>query len=151
MLTLAAAAALLLAPPAVPAPGPKDACPVCGMLVAKYPAWAAAVVWNDGRAHHFDGAKDLFQFLHALPKYAPGRKADQIRSLAVTEFYGLKKIDAREAWFVLGSDVLGPMGHELIPLATREDAEEFRKDHHGRRILRFKEVTPAVVAELDKY
>ena len=50
---------------------------------------------------------------------------------------------------MIGSDVLGPMGHELVPLATRADAEDFVKDHKGRRILRFDDVTAEVLAQLD--
>ena len=42
-------------------PGPNVICPVCGMFVAKYPEWIAAVVFKDGHAHYFDGAKDMFQ------------------------------------------------------------------------------------------
>jgi hypothetical protein len=75
------------------------------------------------------------------------RDPDRIR--AVTEYYGLRRIAARQAWYVIGSDVLGPMGHELIPLATPEDADEFLRDHAGKRILRFEEVTAALLADLD--
>jgi copper chaperone NosL len=142
----AAAFLLLLAPPA---PGPRETCPVCGMLVAKYPNWSASVTWKDGRVQYFDGAKDLCKFLHDLRRYAPRRQAQEIASLTVTEFYDLKPIDARQAFFVIGSDVPGPMGHELVPLATRADAEEFLRDHHGKRIIRFSEVTPQLVAAVD--
>jgi nitrous oxide reductase accessory protein NosL len=38
----------------------------------------------------------------------------------------------------------------LIPLASRADAEEFLRDHQGKRILRFEEVTRAVIAQLDQ-
>jgi nitrous oxide reductase accessory protein NosL len=134
---------------AVPKPGPKDLCPVCGMIVAEYPAWVATVVWKDGSTQFFDGAKDLFKFLQALPKYAPGRKRDNIRTMVVTDFYNLQKIDAARAFYVIGSDVMGPMGHEFTPLANRADAEEFLKDHKGKRILRFDEITPEVVAQVD--
>ncbi len=138
------------APPAsVPKPGPRDLCPVCGMIVSKYPNWVATILWNDGRTHHFDGARDLFRFLQALPKYAPDRKRRDIRFIAVTEFYNLERINAEEAFYVIGSDVLGPMGHELVPLATKADAGDFLKDHRARRILRFAEVTPEVISRLE--
>ncbi|HEB96303.1 MAG TPA: nitrous oxide reductase accessory protein NosL [Sedimenticola thiotaurini] len=147
---------LLLAPTLLPAaplelprPGPRDTCPVCGMFVAKYPEWVATVVYEDGHADHFDGAKDMFKYLADMKKWAPGRHAEQIRAIAVTEYYGLERVDARSAWYVVGSDVLGPMGHELVPLATREDAEEFMRDHSGRRILRFDQVTPKLLRALD--
>lgn len=133
----------------VPKPGQKDLCPVCGMLVAKYPNWGATVVWKDGHAHHFDGAKDMFKFFHELAKFAPGHKREDIAGLYVTDFYNLAKVDARKALYVTGSDVLGPMGHELVPLASKEDAADFMKDHKGKRTLEFGQVTGAIAAGLD--
>mgnify|MGYP001068319350 CR=1 FL=1 len=38
------------------------------------------------------------------------------------------------------SDVSGPMGREFIPLATREQAGEFLRDHRGSAILEFREL-----------
>lgn len=132
-----------------PEPKPRDLCPVCGMVVSKYPAWIATVVYKDGHAHHFDGAKDLFKYLFEVPRYARGHRREDIARIGVTEYYGLTRIDARQAWYVIGSDVLGPMGHELIPFASRADAEEFLRDHKGRRILRFDEVSADLPARLD--
>lgn len=130
-------------------PGVKDTCPVCGMFVAKYPEWVGTVVYKNGHAHHFDGAKDLFKYLQDLPKWAPGHELENIISIGVTEYYSLSLIDARKAYYVIGSDVLGPMGHELIPLETIEDAKEFLADHQGTRILRFDQVTTALPGKLD--
>jgi nitrous oxide reductase accessory protein NosL len=133
----------------VPKPGPKDTCPVCGMFVALYPEWIATALYRDGHAHHFDGAKDLFTYLLDLGRWAPGHRAENIATLAVTDYYGVTRIDARTAWYVIGSDTLGPMGHELIPLASREDAEGFMADHAGKRILRFEDVTKALIDDLN--
>lgn len=132
-----------------PDPAPRDLCPVCGMVVSKYPAWVATVVYKDGHAHHFDGAKDLFKYLFDVPRYARGHRRQDIARIGVTEYYELKRIDAHQAYFVIGSDVLGPMGHELIPLASRLDAEEFMRDHQGRRILRYEEVKRDLPGKLD--
>ncbi|MEO5338237.1 MAG: nitrous oxide reductase accessory protein NosL [Magnetospirillum sp. WYHS-4] len=134
----------------VPPPAETDTCVVCGMFVAKYPQWVATVFYKDGHAHHFDGAKDMFKYLLDLPRYAPKHRAEDIAVIAVSEYYDLAKVDARQAFYVTGSDVLGPMGHELVPLATQVDADEFLRDHKGKRILRFGDVTPALVKELDR-
>lgn len=136
--------------PPLPVPGPKDTCPVCGMFVSLYPDWVATVVYQDGHAHHFDGAKDLFKYLLNLAKYAPDYHQENIARIAVKTYYSLNQIDAHAAWYVTGSDTLGPMGHELIPLASEEEAKEFQRDHHGRRILRFNEVTPSLLEQLDQ-
>ncbi|MBL8429877.1 MAG: nitrous oxide reductase accessory protein NosL [Dechloromonas sp.] len=134
---------------AVPKPGAKDLCPVCGMLVSKYTNWVAVVTWKDGHAHFFDGAKDMFKFLHDLPKYAPNHRKEDIAGIFVTDFYNLERIDARKALFVIGSDVLGPMGHELVPLASKVDADDFLKDHKGKRIIAFDRVTANIPVALD--
>ncbi len=133
----------------VPAPTPADRCPVCGMFVAKYPHWIATVVWKDGTVAHFDGAKDLLFYLHQLPKYAAGRTTGDVVTMAVTEFYDLRRIDARQAYYVVGSDVLGPMGREFVPFASQADADEFLRDHHGMRVLRFQDITLKTVQDVD--
>ena len=136
-------------PKPVPKPGPKDLCPVCGMLVSKYPNWVATIVYKDGHAHHFDGAKDMFKFWFEPAKYAAGHQRGDMAAIRVTDFYNLQPVDARKAWYVIGSDVLGPMGHEFVPLVSKEDAADFLKDHKGRRILTFEQVTGDLPFRLD--
>ena len=133
----------------VPEPGDRDTCPVCGMFVARYPEWIATVVYKDGHAHHFDGAKDLFKYLLELARWAPGHRTEDITTIAVTDYYVVQRIDARAAWYVIGSDMLGPMGHELIPHATEAEAQEFLRDHKGVRVLRFGDVTLDLLRKLD--
>lgn len=135
--------------PAPVAPDPRDKCPVCGMFVAKYPDWVAEVRYQDQKTVFFDGAKDLFKYLFKVQADDPQRPADAIEVIFVTDYYRVELIDAHKAFFVTGSDVYGPMGHELIPFASRSDAEEFKKDHKGMRILGFDEVTPELIATLD--
>ena len=47
-------------------PTASDKCPVCGMFVAKYPDFLAQIIFRDGTYAVFDGAKDLFKYLHDL-------------------------------------------------------------------------------------
>lgn len=133
----------------LPMPQQDATCPVCGMFVAKYPSWVATVQYQDGHLHHFDGAKDLFRYLRDLPKWAPGHRAEDIKMIGVTEYYTLSKITMQSAYFVIGSDVLGPMGHELIPFESEADAQEFLQDHKGVRILRHHQVTGELLQGLD--
>ncbi len=139
----------LAAAQSLPKPGAKDLCPVCGMLVSKYPNWVAMVTWKDGHTHFFDGAKDMFKFLGDLAKYAPGHRKEDIAGIYVTDFYNLERIDARKAYFVTGSDVLGPMGHEFVPLVNKADADDFLKDHKGKKLRTYEQITPAIANALD--
>ncbi len=149
-----AAAAVLAAPAALggdpPRPGPKDKCPVCGMFVAKYPDWTGHAELADGTRLVFDGAKDLFKFVLEPGRWLPSRTRADVKVATVTDYYALAPVDAHAALYVVGSDVLGPMGRELVPFARRTDAEEFLRDHRGTRILSFDEVTADVVRALDR-
>ncbi|MBI2354991.1 MAG: nitrous oxide reductase accessory protein NosL [Deltaproteobacteria bacterium] len=133
----------------VPQPGPKDKCPVCGMFVARYPEWSASLTFNDGRSEFFDGVKDMLRFYHGLKRYAPRRRPAEIREMQVKDYYSLAFVDAASAWYVIGSDVLGPMGKEAVPFRGESDARSFLKDHHGTRILRFPELTPVIIKGLE--
>ncbi len=146
--TMLAALAALGGEPPRPAPG--DKCPVCGMFVAKYPDWIGRVELTDGTRLVFDGAKDLFRFVLDPGRWLPARTRSDVKAVTVTDYYALAPVDARAAVYVLGSDVYGPMGRELVPFAKRTDAEEFLKDHHGTRVLTFDEVTAEVVRSLDR-
>ena len=130
-------------------PSKKDKCPVCGMFVYKYPDWVAQIILTDGSVLFFDGAKDLFKFYFDIKKYTPEKSQKDIAAIYVTEYYDMKLIDGKEAFFVIGSDVYGPMGHELIPFASKADAELFKKDHGGTRILEFKGIKPVIIKKLD--
>jgi nitrous oxide reductase accessory protein NosL len=130
-------------------PGAGDKCPVCGMFVAKFPDFAAQVQFKDGSTFHFDGSKDLFKYYQAASRYTPGKSLADVSAVFVTSYYTLTPINGLTAWYVAGSDVYGPMGRDLIPFANENEAREFKKDHKGKSILRFKEITPVVIKGLD--
>ena len=118
---------------------PKDAkCPICGMFVAKYPQWVA--LYDGEKKFYFDGVKDMM-------KYAFARKLSSDK-LYVSDYYKLSKLEATKAFYVIGSNVYGPMGSELIPFATQEEAQSFARDHNGQKIIAFDEITEALVKSL---
>lgn len=130
-------------------PVPKGNCAVCGMYVANFPDWAAVVTFKDGGQAWFDGPKDLFNYLLDLKRYAAKRNAADITSIQVKDYYGLKPIDGRTAFYVIGGDVMGPMGKELVPFSSEAGARDFLKDHRGQRVLTFKEITSATLSGME--
>ncbi len=122
-------------------PSSKDKCQVCGMFVAKYPKWVSEIIFTDGSCAFFDGPKDMFTYYHSLEKFNPSKKTSDIAAVYVTEYYSTKMVSAEKVFFIKGSDVNGPMGDELIPVANEDNAKSFMKDHNGKKILKFSEVT----------
>ena len=130
-------------------PGPKDKCPVCGMFVAKYPDFLAVLTFNDGTHAFFDGVKDMTKYYFNLQKYSPSKNREDIAQIHVTDYYSLSLIDGFKAFYVSGSDIYGPMGRELIPFQKEVDAKEFLKDHKGKAVLRFQDITKDIMKGLD--
>lgn len=126
---------------------PETRCPVCGMLVAKYPLWQAQVRLSDGSGASFDGVKDMAAYIFTPQAFA-AKEGAVVTAIAVKDYYSQRWIDGKAAWYALGSDVLGPMGHELIPFAERSQAETFLKDHRGTRLLAFAEIGRELIEQL---
>ncbi|MDP6179126.1 MAG: nitrous oxide reductase accessory protein NosL [Desulfatiglandales bacterium] len=126
----------------------KDKCPVCGMFVHKNPNWVAQIVFDDNTHVFFDGPRDMFKYYFDLRKYNPRKTTDGIVSLGVTDYYTVKPIDGKKAFYVVGSDVLGPMGRELVPHASEKAARYFMKDHGGHKVFRFGEINLGLIKTL---
>lgn len=125
----------------------KERCAVCGMFVAKYPTWVVQLSTNDGKVVMFDGPKDMFVYYFNPSRYQ-GAHSVEITDVKVKDYYSQKWLDARKTFYVIGSDVHGPMGNEFVPFETVEAAENFMGDHKGEKILSFEEVTPEQVQSM---
>ena len=131
-------------------PGPRDKCPVCGMFVAKYPDFITIMTFRDESYVFFDGVKDMMKYYFSTQKYTPGKTSEDIATIHVTDYYTMNPVDGFKAVYVSGSDVFGPMGRELIPFEKKEDAAEFKEDHHGKAVYGFHDITDDIVKSLDR-
>ncbi|XOB61507.1 nitrous oxide reductase accessory protein NosL [Campylobacterota bacterium DY0563] len=134
-----------------------EKCPVCGMFVAKYPRWAAQIIYSHGSHEHkfsFDGVKDLMKFYFDPKRWISSNNhmvnKDNIKKILVTDYYSQEAIDGAKAYYVIGSDVYGPMGHELIPFEKLEDAKTFKADHSGKLIIEFDKLKEEEIYKLDE-
>ena len=131
------------------APPQKDRCPVCGMFVSMFADWNAKVEFADSTHAIFDGPKCMFKYYLDIKKYSPAKNREDIKAVLVKDYYSEADIDARKASYVIWSDVYGPMGHEPIPFEKEPDAKKFLKDHKGRKILRFGDISLRLIKSLD--
>jgi nitrous oxide reductase accessory protein NosL len=119
------------------------------MFVAKYPDWICSITFRDGTSAYFDGPKDMFVYYLGMKKYNPAKGRTDIVTVQVKNYYDLSMIDGLKAFYVVGSDVYGPMGKELIPFRSASDAGEFLKDHKGKKILRFGDINQELLKMLE--
>lgn len=137
----------LIAPRAVPA---EARCPVCGMYPARSPRWAAQVVFQDGATHFFDSPVDLFGFMNGVGRHSSPYTMKEAVAQFVTDFDSGEWVAAETAFYVRGSDVLGPMRDADLPaFGSRESAAAFARSHGGK-VLAHAEVTPQVIRLLSR-
>jgi copper chaperone NosL len=112
----------------------RERCAQCGMFVDIAPSWTTGATTRDGARIRFDTPRCLV----AWSKSPAGRGA---RDPWVTDYYDQRHVSAGEAQYVIGSDVIGPMGADFVPIAGSSTlTARFRDDHHGTRILSFGEL-----------
>lgn len=114
-------------------------CPVCNMKLEDSKLGVAAVVFNDGKVVGFDSAGDMFRYVLAPVKYSIS--AGNIKNIFVTEHGTKKFMDAKQAFFVVGSEVQEGMGAEVVAFSKKEDAEKFNSEKKGKRVAAYAAVT----------
>lgn len=121
--------------------GSEDACTVCGMIAIDYPGPTAQIHYENGKVDVFCCTLDMFTFY-----LSPGRPK-HITEVFVNDMAKAdwKKpeghwIDARDAFYVFGGNVMVAMGEALVPFLDQKDAEVYRKEHGGK-IVMFDEVS----------
>jgi nitrous oxide reductase accessory protein NosL len=127
----------------------KEKCTACGMFVSMFADWSARIGFKDATQAIFCGAKCMFKYYLNMNKYNPSKNKNDVTVISVKDYYSKTSIDALQASFVIWSDVYGPMGHEPIPFEKEADAKKFLKEHKGKKILGFKDISLNVIRSLD--
>lgn len=128
-------AALLMACSGEGGDGEVQRCAQCGMRVDTAPRWMSGY---DER--HFDTPKCMF-------RWAAEQGAD-LEEAWVLDYYEGERLPAERAHFVIGSDVLGPMGDDLVPMPDAIKADLFVRDHGGR-VVTTRQINEALLRSLD--
>ncbi|WP_457597695.1 nitrous oxide reductase accessory protein NosL [Hydrogenimonas sp.] len=139
VLILLLAASWLVAGETVWGETPNKLDPTYQIPVKKYPKFEADIVLNNGKKIRFCCPKSMLHF-YFKPYHYPEfhvENRDQIAKMTVRDYLDGKEIDAKKAWYVFGSRLVGPHGDDLIPLATKTRAELFVKRYGGSRIMDF--------------
>jgi len=121
------------------------------MKVFKYPKWVAKIELTNGKKLFFVSPKSMMEFYHQPGKwYDLGvRSESDFKNILVTDFKTGLAIKAKGAFFIYGTNVTSPAGDDLVTFDSYAAAESFSKKHNGKRILGFREVSPALIRLLN--
>ncbi|MBV1795934.1 nitrous oxide reductase accessory protein NosL [Siccirubricoccus sp. G192] len=116
----------------------------CGMALVEHPGPKGQILLRgNDRPVWFSSARDAIAFTH-LAEEAKAIRAIYVSDMGHAESWdapGARNwVEARHAFFVLGSDRRGGMGaEEAVPFSEKPAAEAFVAEHGGR-VLAFAEV-----------
>jgi len=121
------------------------------LKIYKHPAWIAQINLSNGKKVPFCSPKSMFEFyLH------PGRWPDMhlksesdFQLILVTDYISHKIINAKEAFFVYGSNITSPAGDDLPAFSSYEEADKFMKKYGGARVMSFKEISYGLIKLLN--
>ena len=120
-----------------------DECHVCGMAITKFPGpKGEAITEKDQHVRKFCSTRDMFAWV-LQPENVDRNHTLYVHDMAQTDWQSpddTALIDAREAFYVVGSERTGAMGPTLASFATRTDADSFAAQHGGE-VLAFSEIT----------
>jgi copper chaperone NosL len=120
-----------------------DECHVCGMIIEGFPGpKGQAFTEKDQHVRKFCSTRDMFAWL-LQPENVNRDHTLYVHDMAQTDWQNPNDtalIDARDAFFVVGSDRTGAMGPTLASFAEQTDASDFAAEHGGE-VLAFKEIT----------
>ncbi len=120
-----------------------DECHLCGMLVVNFPGPKGEIAQkNSERIEKFCSTRDLFSYV---------LQPDNRRQITQIFVHDMSKspwetpddehfVDAKKAWYVVGSDKKGAMGETLASFSQKADADAFSVEFGGN-VIGFDEIT----------
>jgi len=130
-------------PPAQPIePVAGTVCTLDGMSLADYPGPKAQIFYANDPPVYFCDTVEMFAMI-LNPEDQRHIRAVFTQDMAKTDWVHPQGhwIDARSAFYVMGSQLKGSMGPTFASFAQRSDAEAF-VGKYGGKVLGFSEVTP---------
>lgn len=127
-----------------------DECHVCGMIITELPgAKAQAVESSSTAVRKFCSTQDMLSWW-LQPENQHLKAQLYVHDVAKTSWEHPQDeylIDARSAWYVIGSSLQGAMGPSIVSFGSRE-AAELLANSKGGRVLSWDQLDLAVLQEL---
>jgi nitrous oxide reductase accessory protein NosL len=104
------------------------------MLPVRNPLCAAGLRLADGRTFYFCSNRCLLTAWRQPHRHL-GANA-RIDRMVVLDYFSGKPLDGLTAWWIAGSDVIGPMGPVLVTLESEQDVKAFQRRHGGTQVFK---------------
>ncbi len=121
----------------------------CLMTVVYHKGPKGQIILSDGKVNWFTSVRDTIAFT-LLPEEPKNIAAIYVNDMSQANWDNPGEdnwIDARSAWYVIGSQRVGGMGAaEAVPFASQPSAQSFVQKHGGS-VYAFKDIPPDYILE----
>ncbi len=116
----------------------------------KYKRFICEAKLQNGKTVQFVSMKSMIQvYWHQKHFLEVKLISAKIKDMFVQDFRTGKKVNAKTAFYVVGSGIVGPNGANLVPFESIKSAKLFEKDYGGSKILSFKDISLHLIQLLD--
>jgi copper chaperone NosL len=121
------------------------ACSMDGMILADFPGPKGQIHYASGEPDFFCDTTEMFS-IYLQPEQQKRITGIFTQDMAKADWEKPEDnwIDAKKAWFVVGSNKNGSMGPTIAAFAEQQAATGFA-GQYGGKVLKFEEVTPEMV------
>ncbi len=109
----------------------QDVCDNCNMLISEE-KFAAAYWTADGRARRFDDMGEMLSYMQSNP--------EEIASAWVHDVNSAEWLPAEDAYFVMNSGLMTPMGTGIVACGSEDEAAALAFGQDGAAVMTFDEL-----------
>ncbi|MEH6627281.1 MAG: nitrous oxide reductase accessory protein NosL [Motiliproteus sp.] len=127
-----------------------DECHLCGMIISNFPG-PKGQLYERGQnsTMKFCSTRDMFAYL-LDPEHQHNIQTAYVHDMAITPWDHPDQetyIDAKKAWYVIGSNKPGAMGPTLGSFSTEANAKAFA-DLNGGKLYKFDDLTLEMISAM---
>ena len=116
----------------------------------KYPKWLCEATLKNGKKIQFVSVKAMMQVFYHQDYFKRHKFIDSdIKEIFVQDYLNGHKVNAKKAFYLFGSKIVGPHGDDLIPFETLQNAELFKMKNGGTKIMPYQKLSIGLIRYLD--
>ncbi|MCT7553901.1 nitrous oxide reductase accessory protein NosL [Aliarcobacter butzleri] len=122
----------------------QELCPIKNVSIEKYIDWLGYIEFADGSIVAISSPKYTFVYY-----FIEEKNNKNIKGIYLTDNKTKKIINAKNAFYVFGSNLMSIGGDDVIPFSEEEDSKEFFDRAHGKKIFKYERMTENFINYLD--
>ena len=119
---------------------------LCGMFLKQYPGPESQIIYRNGKTYFFCDTVELFEWIHLKSVAVRVPLVMYVQDMAHNswEHPDDNFINAKNAYYVIGSKRMGCMGPTFVSFSSRTAAGKFI-EKYGGKIYKFNEITVKMI------